>query len=116
MKTKSILGGKCEIIGPDSETVNAVADAINGGLYRGKADNVFTTENDGSLVVNGVVVVSPSKELTREQLRLMAAAPELLAHCQRFLSLLDGHNGEITQTFEAIQELRATIAKAKGES
>jgi hypothetical protein len=35
MKTKSILGGKCEIIGPDSASVEAIAEAIAGGLARG---------------------------------------------------------------------------------
>lgn len=46
---------------------------------------------------------------------LSAAAPALLGHCERFLSLLDNARvpGEITQTPEAIAELRADVRKAK---
>jgi hypothetical protein len=38
----------------------------------------FSTESDGSLVVRGQIVYSPTAEFTREEIRLAAAAPKLL--------------------------------------
>jgi hypothetical protein len=35
---------------------------------------------------------------------LFSTAPELLAHCQRILGLLERNNGNITQTQEAINQ------------
>lgn len=47
--------------------------------------------------------------------RLIAAAPDLLAECKRLLWLLDNARvpGEITQTPEAIEQLRAVVAQAE---
>ena len=59
--------------------------------------NKFTTENDGSLVVNGVVVVSPSTEFNREQIALAAAAPELLATLSLFVDCVDGRYDELVE-------------------
>ena len=86
---------------------------------RDSAD-VFSTESDGSLVVNGVVVISPSKEFTREQIRLAAAAPDLLAAVDELLKCfimaggMEKTHGTLDARFNAAAQAAAqAYAKAR---
>ena len=66
----------------------------------------FSTETDGSLVVRGVVVYSPTKEFTREEIRLAAAAPKLLEVLKLYI------NAGVLPWIE--QDALAAIASVEG--
>ena len=114
MKTIKILGGKCEIIGPDAETINAVANAITGGLSRGEhpqhtpgamkaaeiimGDDEFIFTTFGRKRVEGLAALISNQTHDAELLAALEAAAEAL----------DGHGDEST-----LPEVLKAIAKAK---
>ena len=85
-------------------------------------------DGDGGLKAVAILAQWPSEEERAANARLIAAAPDMLAMCSRiisetespgFLDLYDAYlkvHGEPYRGDMFCMDLRATIAKAKGES
>lgn len=56
-----------------------------------------------------------ARENSRANARLIAAAPDLLAAAERALNYITNTEGEMGETLESGDMLRAAIAKARGD-
>ncbi len=86
------------------------------GYGCGDQDDYFTICSRDNVAVADYSKVKHDDHVSHKQMqanaRLIAAAPDLLASCQRLLPLLTGYEGRVSAIDEAIDLMRSAIHKA----